>query len=377
MLETVLDSNLPLAMPPIVIHQVDALRGKGGGRIKVHPTDFHVEEVPAYQPAGEGGFHFLWIEKEDVSAPELVRQVAQRLGIHRQDVGMAGMKDRRALTRQWLSVPADTPNPLDALDGPVGQTGRIELLKTKRHPHNLKTGHLRANRFIIRVYDRDLRLDQGVQERLTHYQTDGFPNSFGYQRFGDGDSLRLGVDVLRGRRIRDKRRLRLGVSAVQSWIFNQWLATRVREGLIHKALRGDLLKKRLGGGIFLCETPGVDTERITQGELVVTGPMPGSKWRAAQHEAGQLEQAVMKDASLPEELFKPLKKIAPGTRRPALTWPEDVSCVRDGESLVLSFTLPSGSYATVFLALLCGDDLQDLGHGPRGPVTHLARQEIS
>src|SRR5580704_5664766 len=52
-----------------------------GGKLKQEPEDFVVEEIPAYEPCGEGEHLFLWVEKQDVSGEELLRHVARRLGI--------------------------------------------------------------------------------------------------------------------------------------------------------------------------------------------------------------------------------------------------------------------------------------------------------
>src|SRR3984957_6294854 len=77
-----------------------------GGRIKAQPEDFEVEEIPAYEPCGSGDFLYLWIEKRDVGAEFFVRQLARRLDIPPGEVGTAGLKDRHAVTRQLVSVPA-------------------------------------------------------------------------------------------------------------------------------------------------------------------------------------------------------------------------------------------------------------------------------
>src|SRR5271170_4251244 len=79
-----------------------------GGRIKVAPEDFDVEEIPAYEPSGAGDFLYLWIEKRGMGAEYFTRQIAHRLGIAVGAIGTAGMKDRHAVTRQWVSVPAET-----------------------------------------------------------------------------------------------------------------------------------------------------------------------------------------------------------------------------------------------------------------------------
>ena len=92
----------PLAPPPLLTALLPGI----GGRIKAQPEDFEVEEVPAYEPSGSGDFLYLWVEKRDVGAEFFARQVARRLEIPPGEVGTAGLKDRRAVTRQTVSVPA-------------------------------------------------------------------------------------------------------------------------------------------------------------------------------------------------------------------------------------------------------------------------------
>src|SRR5580692_3991197 len=103
-----------------------------GGTLKQEPEDFVVEEIPAYEPCGEGEHLFLWMEKQDVSGEELLRHVARRLGISSGDIGMAGIKDRRAITRQWISVPVRC-EPLAAQI----ETERIKVLTSARHGNKL------------------------------------------------------------------------------------------------------------------------------------------------------------------------------------------------------------------------------------------------
>ena len=107
-------------LPPFAILPPGVAPATGGGLLKARPEDFVVEEIPAYTPCGEGPFHYLWVEKEDVAGPKLVKEVARRLGLPTGEIGCAGMKDRRAITRQWLSVPWRRDDDLHAIDGPVG-----------------------------------------------------------------------------------------------------------------------------------------------------------------------------------------------------------------------------------------------------------------
>src|SRR5438309_1775383 len=88
-----------------------------GGRIKQEPEDFEVEEIPAYEPSGSGDFLYLWVEKRDLGAEYFTRQVARRLGLPVGEVGTAGLKDRRAVARQMVSVPVRAEGRLNELEG--------------------------------------------------------------------------------------------------------------------------------------------------------------------------------------------------------------------------------------------------------------------
>src|SRR5687767_14775303 len=99
--------------PPLLTADLPGI----GGRIKALLEDFEVEEIPAYLPSGGGEFLYLWIEKRDLGAQYFVGQVARRLGISPGEVGTAGLKDRRAVTRQWVSVPLRAEANLAQLDG--------------------------------------------------------------------------------------------------------------------------------------------------------------------------------------------------------------------------------------------------------------------
>jgi tRNA pseudouridine13 synthase len=87
-----------------------------GGRWKDLAEDFVVEEIPAYEPSGSGEHLFLWIEKRNVAAADLVRHVSRCLRCSPRDIGVAGLKDRRAITRQYLSVSAKLAAEVPSID---------------------------------------------------------------------------------------------------------------------------------------------------------------------------------------------------------------------------------------------------------------------
>lgn len=316
-----------------------------GGVLRASPEDFFVDEEPAYEPAGSGDHVFVRIEKRNLTTPQAVERIARALDVKARDVGVAGMKDRHAVTRQWLSLPPPvTPEavrPL-ALDD-------IAIVEVARHPHKLRTGHVRANRFVLCV--RDVVPDAEARARaIFDALATGAPNWYGEQRFGrEGDNAERGLALLRGERLKDRKLARLLVSALQSQLFNQWLVARMADGLWARVLAGDILHK-LGGGLFTCEDPVVDERRLLAGELVITGPMFGVKMRRPTGEAAAREDSILTAAGLAVEEFGAVAAIAEGTRRDASIIVGDPR-VRAVAPTVLevAFTLPGGAYATAVM----------------------------
>lgn len=349
------------------IHDVPFLSASvppSGGRVKSAPEDFVVEELPAYEPCGEGEHLFLWIEKRARTTSEVARQLAQQAGLQEREVSWAGLKDRQAVTRQYLCVPAraEARCLALALDG-------ARVLRASRHRNKLKSGHLRGNRFEIVLRDvRDLR---AAQESLELIARLGLPNAFGAQRFG-----RHGENAARGRRILerggkhgDRFERKLFLSAYQSALFNAVLARRIEAGLFSTALEGDVLKKHATGGEFVCVDPPIDQPRCDAFEISPTGPLFGPSMRAAEHEPGAVEEAVLREQGVTAALFAAGGGETSGARR-FLRVPVaalEAKCDPSQALLRLSFELPAGSYATVLLRELLKDEPLDDG-GP-GTVT--------
>lgn len=323
------------------------------GSIKSSPASFVVEEIAAYKPCGAGEHLFLWIEKVDRSAEQLLMHIARSLGIDRRDVGMAGLKDRRAITRQWISVPASCESRVGAIE-----SEQVKVLHSSRHRNKLKTGHLRGNRFVITITGveaGDLERAERIRDRL---RETGIANYYGDQRFGhDDETLRLGLALLRGeaseRDIPHQRRrflTRLAISAVQSWMFNRVLAERIGDGLVRTVQAGDVLQVAASGGLFVCEEPGVDQRRCDAGEVVITGPMFGVKMRSPLHEPLERERRVLETSAITGEMWQRWSRFALGARRALVVRVDEIAITqREANSLDLSFALPSGAYATSLL----------------------------
>ena len=379
-----------------------------GGRIKVYPQDFRVEEIPLYEASGQGDHTYIRIEKTAITTQEATARIARHLGLRPRDIGYAGIKDSNAVTIQTLSAEHIDPAALDNFTD-----NRIAILGTSRHSNKLRPGHLKMNRFRIRIRDAQPDL-QNAQKILDVLISRGVPDFFGPQRFGNrGDTALLGralvqndypefLSILLGRPcdrdssdcqrarlafdandldaaislwpapfreerkilkqfiktgdpartvgIVDRRMKRLYVSAFQSDVFNTILSRRLDS--IDKLLPGDIAKKCDNGGVFRVEDLAVEQARVDRFEISPTAPLPGYKCLIAEAEAGDIETAVFDEMKIvPSEIKKVDKLKIKGTRR-ALRFKLDdphLSSGNDehGDYVELEFGAPSGSYATI------------------------------
>ncbi len=325
-----------------------------GGRIKALPEDFQVDEIPLYPPAGSGEHLYVRVWKRGLSTHAALQRLSAATGVPLQKMGWAGQKDAQAVTTQWISLHAPEP-PVHLAEGP-----ELRVLEVTRHVNKLRRGHLRGNRFAVRV--RDAALPEGWERLVQQCRQQGFPNLFGPQRFGpDGRNAVAGRRLLarlRGaRRIRDAERFE--IHAYQAALFNRTVTRRLAElGSLERMLPGDLALLHRNGATFSVsaeELHGAQA-RAETGELSPSAPLFGCRVPLASGMPGDWEQAVLAAESLTLEDFRFGSKDASvaGERRPVrefaedLRWSWDPSESGTGE-LMLTFTLGPGVYATALL----------------------------
>lgn len=335
-------------VPPPITHHLPGVRGV----IKKSPEDFVVEEVPAYHPSGEGEHLFLWIQKRDVSAEELVRRISRAAGVSRNDIGVAGLKDRFAVTRQYVSVPARCEESLaDFADE------QVEILSRKRHTNKLRTGHLQGNRFEIVVHNVPASDQPNVAAIAQRLGECGLPNYYGAQRFGrNNETVALGFDLLAGRKssrdiARNRRRflLRLSLSAAQSFLFNEYVRRRIAGDHWGKVLAGDCMQVIASGGKFIVEDAAAEQLRHDAGETAITGPLFGPKMKNPEHLPAGMESELLSDYDFSSTMFDQFPKLTRGSRRPVALHNLALHWEFADDSIRFQFFLPAGSYATVLL----------------------------
>jgi tRNA pseudouridine13 synthase len=324
------------------------------------PETFVVEEVAAYEPVGEGEHTFLWIEKRGLTTMDAVKRLARALNADARDVGYAGLKDRNAVTRQWVSVPRVPPEGALLIQEPD-----LRVLEARKHGNKLRTGHLRGNRFEV-VVTVAADAEGELRARLDALAAAGVPNRYGEQRFGArGDNAAAGLAILRGeRRERDHRLRKLLLSAAQADVFNRALDLRAATpGGLRAVRAGDVLQKVATGGLFVSEDVETDQRRVEAGELAVTGPLPGGREKEPPPgtPARAWEDEALVAAGATREDFARAGRDLPGARRPLLVpltlgdpavQPEPGPAGPGEVALRLRFGLPSGSYATVVISAL-------------------------
>ncbi len=324
-------------------------------RLREEPEDFVVDEIAAYAPTGEGEHTFVRVEKRLRTTEEVARDLARAAGVRPRDVGYAGRKDRRAVTRQWFSVPGLDPDAARGLE-----LREAHVLEAARHPHKLRTGHLRGNRFEIAVRGVDMETAGSAEARLETLRRCGFPNRYGHQRFGArGDNAeRARALLLGGSAGADRRAARFLLSALQAEAFNHVL--RDRPIAIDRVAPGDLAMVHASGGIFEVEDEERENERAAAFEISATGPIFGTRMREPSGPAGRRERAVLDALGIPaaSALRAPPGVRLRGTRRSLRARVEALSFRAEGDALHLRFTLGAGCYASVFLEELLGESLE-------------------
>jgi len=326
-----------------------------GGHIGPDPEDFVVDEVPLYPASGQGDHWFVRLRKRQATTLDLRAAVAAAAGVAAGDVGYAGMKDKHAVTTQWLSVPVVRARPPEAWELPEP----FALLETSRHNNKLRLGHLAANRFRIHL----VGLSPGGGEAVTGFfarlAAQGITNFFGAQRFGrNSGNLPGALFALRRGRLgpRAGTRGKFMASVIQSEIFNRYAMARVPLGR-EQLLAGDVVRFSDGRAMFTVEDPEREQPRLERGELRLTGPMVGPKMKESQGLPRQLEQDALASLGLDAAALSALGRWAPGTRRDLLLWPSALAVEAVGnDDVTITFELPAGAYASLVVRTLTRQD---------------------
>ncbi len=159
-------------------------------RIKQIPEDFIVKEIFEKQQGiskGEKGF-YVWftLRKKNWDLFRALKILSKKLGVSIKRFGYAGVKDKRAVTYQKISV---WNVPVDRLRGLKIRDIGLSDFEICRERINL--GDLKGNRFEITIRDIDDKERDRIEKNLETVKKQGFVNYFGSQRFGMRNNTHL------------------------------------------------------------------------------------------------------------------------------------------------------------------------------------------
>ena len=317
------------------------------------PEDFRVEEIPLYAPSGAGEHTFVRVEKVGRTTEDVARDLARAAGVAPRDVGYAGRKDRVAVAIQWFSVPRLAPDAALAL-----RLAGVRLLEAAAHPHKLRTGQLRGNRFDLCLRGLDAEALRRAERRLPELAARGLRNRFGMQRFGrEGDNAEQARRMLAGEwRPRDRRHARFLLSALQAAVFNAVLAERGEA--FDRVEAGDVAVVHASGGLFLVEDAALEAPRAAAFEISATGPMFGTRVTSPGGRVAERERACLAELGVSDQALAGVRGVRlRGARRALRVRPEALELTPIADGARLRCVLPPGSYATVLVEALVTEGL--------------------
>ena len=343
-------------------------RPKTSGKIKQDFSDFIVQEDLGFSPGGRGDHVFVSVTKKGLTTIDVAKKISEVAGYKLSSIGYSGMKDKNGECTQWFSFPLtdDVEQILSSIED-----ANLIVVKSQLNERKLKIGSHQRNSFKITIRD-CLGGKDNFEERLLAIREHGVPNYFGTQRFGhkmqnvsafyesiisEENSLSTSKNASRCKV--DLRTRGIQISAARAFLFNQVLSTRLGMKNWATYLRGDVLNLDGTQSYFLI---GSDEEqektqrRLDIFDIHISGPLPGiinSKDKyVTRSKAADIE---LRSISKYEELLNGLQMAnVTASRRPLRFRAENLlwSWI-DRNTLIITFSLRKGCYATSLLREVC------------------------
>ncbi|UOR78192.1 tRNA pseudouridine(13) synthase TruD [Helicobacter pylori] len=341
--------------------------------------DFCVHEVPLYEFSNTGEHAVIQVRKSGLSTLEMLQIFSQILGVRIAELGYAGLKDKNALTTQFISLPKKYAHLLEKNTHNL-QERNLKILSLNYHHNKIKLGHLKGNRFFMRFKKMTPLNAQKTEQVLEQIAQFGMPNYFGSQRFGKfNDNHQEGLKILQNQTKFAHQKLNAFlISSYQSYLFNSLLSKRleiskiisafsVKENLEFfkqknlninpntlKALKNQAHPFKILEGDVMCHYPygkffdalelEKESERFLKKEAVPTGLLDGKKVLYAKSLSLEIEKEFQ------HNLLNSHAKTL-GSRRFFWVFVENITSqyVKEKAQFELGFYLPKGSYASALL----------------------------
>jgi len=145
-------------------------------KLKCLPEDFRVIELTDRPTHGRGSFAIYRLTKQSLGTPEAMDTILRRWNLARQQVSYGGLKDRHAVTEQFVTIKNGPRSDLSQTNLELNYLGQTE--------RPFDAADIRGNRFEIvmrSMADAELA---SAQQALSDVVASGVPNYFDDQRFG-------------------------------------------------------------------------------------------------------------------------------------------------------------------------------------------------
>ncbi len=146
-------------------------------KLRKFPQDFHVEELIDLKMVESGPFKLYLLKKRGLETFYTLHYLSRLNNIPRSDFGYAGLKDKHAITAQYITIPSGYE--IKTLKEPNFEVSLLGYLE-----ENIERGALIGNRFEITVRDIKKKELNGAIKRSQTITTIGVPNYYDSQRFG-------------------------------------------------------------------------------------------------------------------------------------------------------------------------------------------------
>ncbi len=312
---------------------------------KQSPFDFIVNEQLSFEPSGKGEHLFLKIEKNNLNTLDVCERIAQYFHVQSRNVAYAGLKDKNAITTQWFSFPC----PIKANPDIKGfNSDIINVVESVRNSKKLKRGAIKENHFKIIL--RNIQGDKSeIEKKIQCVIENGVPNYFGMQRFGrNEDNLSNAKKIFSGNLKCSRNKKSLYLSAARSLLFNEIVSKRVENNTWNSIIFGDVAVLNNTRSFFVIENSDTEIpQRLQQGDIHLSAPLWGKGEPLSLGDARQLEELV---ASLNPEFSEGLvDEGLQQDRRAMRLLVSNLTYQFNDNALSLSFSIPSGAYATCVL----------------------------
>jgi len=367
-------------------------------QFKSKPEDFIVKEELWFKPSGKGDVFFVNFQKTELNTMDIIQHLCYGLRLERKELGIAGLKDRNWITEQRITIYKRVLNRIGWEQKFLEVLWqKTIILTTSWHNEPLAVWKNAWNYFKIKLQAKQEISDEikkNIENNIQKIQKNWFPNCFWKQRFGKWyrnfyrskeifeqektSPLQRGTEGVQNKKWDFEIRFKLQAYAsmyfneytmkrrqkwqmflgwdimvdnnnafwTRVWIYNEWKVWLFNYEKCKKEFEGQNFVQP-----YYLSGETIDLKNWNL-ERVPTWPMIGFNMLMPPKDS----KSWIKDSKLLHEIDFENKGINTAKkyniywfRRPLWTKPKNLKYEREQENLILSFSLPTGSYATILL----------------------------